>query len=109
MRTILLTGGRVLDPTTGRDELLDVLVRDGTIVALGPSAGDDATAADVLDVAGCWITPGLIDLHTHLREPGGEGAEDIATGSAAAAAGATPPSRPWRTPTRSPTRAWSSI
>lgn len=87
MRTILLTGGRVLDPTTGRDEVLDVLVRDGTIVALGPSAGDDATGADVLDVAGCWITPGLIDLHTHLREPGGEGAEDIATGSAAAAAG----------------------
>jgi dihydroorotase len=87
---IHLTGGRVLDPSSGTDAQLDVVVRDGLVVALGADAAavaHEAQAAEVLDVTGCWITPGLVDLHTHLREPGGEGAEDIATGSAAAAAG----------------------
>jgi dihydroorotase len=88
--TIHLTGGRVLDPSSGTDAQLDVVIRDGLVVALGADAAavaNEAQGAEVLDVTGCWITPGLIDLHTHLREPGGEGAEDIATGSAAAAAG----------------------
>ena len=90
MSTIHLTGGRVLDPSSGTDAQLDVVVRDGLVVALGADAAavaHEAQGAEVLDVTGCWITPGLIDLHTHLREPGGEGAADNATGSAAAAAG----------------------
>ena len=88
MSPVLLTGGRVLDPASGTDALLDVLIVDGRIAAIGRDASPAAPAgAEVVAVDGCWITPGLIDLHTHLREPGGEGAEDIATGSAAAAAG----------------------
>jgi dihydroorotase len=108
--TILLRGGRVLDPASGTDEVRDVLVRDGTIVAvgsdLGPHAADpgphaadldphaerdaaatDDSAVEVVDCAGLWVTPGFVDVHTHLREPGFEDAEDIATGSAAGAAG----------------------
>ncbi len=98
---ILLAGGRVLDPASGVDDHLDVAIEDGRIVAVGPDAaravagsqGDgpqgDGSGADVevVDCTGRWIAPGLVDVHTHLREPGGEAAEDIATGSAAAAAG----------------------
>jgi len=87
MSELLIAGGRILDASTGTDTVADVLVRDGRIVAIGPDVASGAPGADVLDARGCWVTPGLIDLHTHLREPGGEGAEDIATGSAAAAAG----------------------
>lgn len=87
MSLLHVAGGRILDPASGTDTVADLLVRDGTIVAVGPDATAGADGADVLDANGCWVTPGLIDLHTHLREPGGEGAEDIATGSAAAVAG----------------------
>ncbi len=87
MSLLLVTGGRLLDPASGTDTVADLLVRDGVIVAVGPDAAGGADGADRLDASGCWVTPGLIDLHTHLREPGGEGAEDIATGSAAAVAG----------------------
>jgi dihydroorotase len=86
---ILLSGGRVLDPASGTDDHLDVLVRGETIVEL--RAGIDPAHVDgdveVVDCAGSWVTPGFVDLHTHLREPGGEDAEDVATGSAAGAAG----------------------
>jgi dihydroorotase len=89
--TILLRGGRVLDPASGTDAVLDVLVRDGRVVAVGdratPGPDDEDGVAEVVDCAGRWVTPGLIDVHTHLREPGFEDAEDIATGSAAGAAG----------------------
>ena len=87
MSAFRIIGGRILDPSTGTDRIADVLVRDGRIAAIGEAAADDQGDAELLDARGCWVTPGLIDLHTHLREPGGEGAEDIATGSAAAAAG----------------------
>ncbi len=82
---ILLRGGRVVDPAAGTDQAADVLVDDGEIVAVGSDLDD--TGAEVLDVAGLVVTAGFVDLHTHLREPGFEEAEDVATGSAAGAAG----------------------
>jgi dihydroorotase len=75
----------VLDPSSGTDERLDVVVRDGRIVEVGTDV--DTTGAEVVDVAGAWVTPGFVDLHVHLREPGFEDAEDVGTGTAAAAAG----------------------
>jgi dihydroorotase len=85
-RPLLLRGGRVIDPSRGYDEAADVLMRDGSIVEVGRDLGqpDDAT---VLDLAGLIVAPGFIDLHVHLREPGQEHKETIATGARAAAAG----------------------
>lgn len=83
---LLLAGGRVLDPASGTDAVLDVLVRDGLVVEVGAGLTPPSDA-QVVDCTGRWVTPGLIDVHTHLREPGFEDAEDVATGSAAGAAG----------------------
>lgn len=85
MGRLLIRGGRVLDPACDRDERADVLVEDGLIVALG--AGLEAPGAAVLEAAGCWVCPGLVDMHAHLREPGQEYKEDIGSGGRAAAAG----------------------
>jgi dihydroorotase len=89
--TVLLRGGRVLDPASGTDAVTDVLVDGEVIVDVGddlaPDTGSDGDDVEVVDCDGLWVTPGFVDLHTHLREPGGEDAEDIATGSAAGAAG----------------------
>ena len=84
MSRTLLTNGRVIDPVAGTDITADVLIEDGVIVAIGPSISTDA---DTIDVAGKVVTSGFIDLHTHLREPGFEDAEDVQTGSEAGAAG----------------------
>ena len=81
----LIRGGRVLDPGNGRDEAADVLIEEGRIARVG--AGLDASGAEVIDATGCWVAPGLIDMHTHLREPGQEYKEDIRSGGRAAAAG----------------------
>lgn len=85
--TLLITGGTVLDQTGER--LTDVLVRDGRVAALGADlAGSaDVAGATVLDASGCIVSPGFVDLHVHLREPGKEEAETIETGSRAAALG----------------------
>ncbi|MGH3905945.1 MAG: dihydroorotase [Pseudonocardiaceae bacterium] len=80
-RPLLLRGIRPY----GEGDLVDLLVRDGVIAELG--AGLDDTGAEVHDGGGLIALPGLVDLHTHLREPGREDAETIATGSAAAALG----------------------
>jgi len=84
-RRIWIRGGRLLDPATNRDEPGDLLVDDGRVAALG-SFGPVADAL-VIDAAGAWIAPGFVDLHVHLREPGQEYKEDIASGGRAAVAG----------------------
>ena len=81
----LIRGGRVVDPATGRDEIAAVLIREGRIAAVGQDLS--AAGAAVIDAEGLVVVPGLIDLHVHLREPGYEHKETIATGTAAAAAG----------------------
>lgn len=86
MKPMVLRGGRVIDPSSGRDETADVIIQDGRITGIGRNQGVP-DGADLHDVAGLVVAPGLIDLHTHLREPGQEDRETIATGSAAAAAG----------------------
>jgi dihydroorotase len=88
MNSLLLVGGRVIDPASGLDAVADVLVVDGKIAAVGKGidAGIPADAVR-LDVAGRVVCPGLIDLHVHLREPGQSAKETIATGTAAAARG----------------------
>ena len=86
MRPLLLTGARVIDPSQGLDQVADVLVRDGTIEAVGPGVGSP-DGADVRALPGMVIAPGLIDLHVHLREPGSEDVETIASGARAAAVG----------------------
>lgn len=88
MSSLLLTGGRVIDPVQHLDMLADVLIRDGKIAAAGAQASAEAPAdTERLDVSGLIVCPGLIDLHVHLREPGQSPKETIATGTAAAARG----------------------
>jgi dihydroorotase len=89
MPTILITGGRVIDPAVGLDQTADVGVRDGVIVeiAAGRSRPSPAHADRVIDAEGCLVTPGLIDPHVHLREPGSEDKETLATGTASAVNG----------------------
>lgn len=85
MDELLISGGRVLDPAGGRNEVADVLVRGGIVAAIGPSLA--AEGAERIDAAGQYVLPGLIDMHVHLREPGREDKETIASGTRAAAAG----------------------
>src|SRR5205807_8553122 len=89
MNSLLLTGGRVIDPANSLDSVADVLISDaGKIAAVGPDADAKAPAgSERLDVSGMVVCPGLIDLHVHLREPGQTAKETIATGTAAAARG----------------------
>ena len=83
---LLIKGGRVVDPASGRDGEFDVLVEDGRIARIGKSLSADG--AEIFEVTAGWIVaPGLIDIHVHLREPGQEHKETIATGAAAAVAG----------------------
>jgi dihydroorotase len=84
----LLTGGLVIDPASGRDEVTDVLLVEGKIKTVGRDAASHAPqGVERLDVKGLVVCPGLIDLHVHLREPGQSVKETIATGTAAAARG----------------------
>lgn len=86
MKDVVLRGGRLLDPGTGLDETGDLLIRDGVIEHAGHRLEriDDATE---IDCTGRLVTPGFIDVHCHLREPGREDVETIETGARAAAAG----------------------
>lgn len=88
MNSLLITGGRILDPSQKLDERADLLIRDGKIAAVGAEASKQAgTEVERLDASGLVVTPGLIDLHVHLREPGQTAKETIATGAMAAARG----------------------
>jgi dihydroorotase len=85
MSTLLLRNGRVIDPSQDFDSKTDLWLKDGRIVGFGPQAGLNADR--ILDCTGMIVSPGLIDMHVHLREPGREEDETIATGTAAAVAG----------------------
>ena len=81
---LLVKGGRVIDPGSGLDKQADILIEDEKIVGVDQNISADA---EVLDASGKIVCPGFIDIHVHLREPGFEYKEDIATGTRAAAAG----------------------
>ncbi|HLV81026.1 MAG TPA: dihydroorotase [Chthonomonadaceae bacterium] len=83
---LILAGGRVLDPSQNVDREADVLIEDDRIVGI-VSPGTAANGAERIEVRGKVVTPGLIDIHVHLREPGFEYKEDIESGTRAAAAG----------------------
>lgn len=82
---LLLKGGRVIDPSQGLDSTMDLLISDGKIVRLEREIGE--TDVSIIHVDGMIVAPGLIDIHTHLREPGFEYKETIQTGSEAAVCG----------------------
>lgn len=83
--SLAIGGGRVIDPASGLDAVADVLIADGRVAAVGPGAGKDAP--QTIDASGLVVCPGLVDIHTHLRQPGFEHKETIATGTLAAARG----------------------
>jgi dihydroorotase len=85
VKRTLIRGGRILDPATQTDIQADLMIEAGKIAAVG--VGLDAERAEVIDATGCWVAPGFVDMHTHLREPGQEYKEDIQSGGRAAAAG----------------------
>lgn len=85
MARILIRGGRVIDPSVDHDAVADVLVQDGLVSAVGRDLPADE--CEVVDAAGRWVAPGFVDLHVHLREPGHEYKEDLASGGRAAIAG----------------------
>jgi len=83
---ILIRGGRVVDPARGQDDVADVYLAEGRVEAVGRNLGTP-DGAMVVDARGQVVAPGLIDLHVHLREPGQEDLETVASGAMAAAAG----------------------
>ena len=90
--SMLIRGGHLVDPAAGRDGIFDVLIKDGVVAELVEWSNGEApvwqeNAEQVIDASGKYVMPGFIDLHVHLREPGLEYKETIATGAMAAAAG----------------------
>lgn len=86
MRPVLVKGGRVIDPSRQSDRAADVLIQDGRIAAVESNI-TAPEGAETIDASGMVVAPGLVDVHVHLREPGNEAAETVATGARAAAAG----------------------
>lgn len=86
MGKLIIIGGRILDPATGTSAEAELSIVGDLIAEIGPNLSRHADDR-IIDAAGCLVTPGLIDPHVHLREPGNERAETIASGSAAAVAG----------------------
>ncbi len=91
MKRISIMNGRLIDPASGRDEKADILIEDGIVKEIGteyaPISFFDDSDAEIIDAAGSYLIPGLIDVHVHFRDPGYTYKEDIITGAAAAAAG----------------------
>jgi dihydroorotase len=88
MATLLIRGGRVIDPAQNIDRIDDVLVRDGLVISIGHDGGQPLGRADeTIEAGGLIVAPGLVDMHVHLREPGREEDETIETGTRAALAG----------------------
>jgi dihydroorotase len=85
-KPVVLRGGRVIDPANGLDGVHDVVITDGRVDRVAPPAAPPR-GAEVIDVAGKVVCPGFIDIHVHLREPGFEYKETVASGTRAAAAG----------------------
>ena len=83
---LLLKGGRVIDPVSGRDEVMDLQIVEGRFAKMGVSIVAP-TGSQVVDMKGKVVAPGFIDMHVHLREPGFEHKETILTGCTSAAAG----------------------
>lgn len=87
---LVITAARAIDPSTGLDAIVDIVVESGKISRIGPGAAQALTQSErarVIDGSGRWVIPAFVDLHAHLREPGQEYKEDIRSGLAAAAAG----------------------
>ncbi|HLF70058.1 MAG TPA: dihydroorotase [Actinomycetota bacterium] len=84
MSSFILRGGRVIDPVSGTDVVADVVIEGSMVKEIGATPG---ASAEVIDVSGAVVCPGFVDMHVHLREPGREDEETIASGSAAAALG----------------------
>lgn len=82
---LVIKNGTIINPAKHQHEKGDVVIENGKILSVGGTAG--AEGAEVYDASGCFVMPGLIDMHVHLREPGQEAKEDIHTGTQAAAAG----------------------
>ena len=83
---LLIKGGRVIDPSQGIDDTLDVVVADGKVKEIGKGLSAPA-GSETIDASGKYVVPGLIDMHVHLRDPGLEYKEDIISGTRAAVAG----------------------
>ncbi len=87
MSELLITQGRVLDPASGVDRQMDILLRDGRVAEVAEHGKLGRSGVEVIKAKGLIVAPGFIDLHVHLREPGQQHKETIASGTAAAAAG----------------------
>src|SRR5580658_9303046 len=88
MTSLVIRGGRLIDPAAGVDGLKDILLKDGRVAEVAaPGKLKQSNGAEVLDATGLTVAPGLVDIHVHLREPGQGYKETIATGTASAAAG----------------------
>ncbi len=86
-RRVLIRNGHLIDPASRIDAPRDLLIEQGRVTAVEPTIAVDPKSVDVIDATGLIVTPGLVDIHVHLREPGQSYKETIATGTAAAAAG----------------------
>ena len=84
---LAITNGRVVDPASGRDEIADVVIEGGQVTYVGAGAASAVPGVEQIDASGLIVSPGFVDLHTHLRTPGYSHKETIESGTAAAAAG----------------------
>ncbi len=82
---LLIAGGRILDPSSKRDGIFDLLIENGRVARIAKKISEPGV--ETFNAKNCWVMPGLVDAHVHLREPGAEASETIETGTRSAAAG----------------------